>query len=93
MGTPKDDARDKILARRRKFLIAALSSATVAAVACDGEPQPCLDAPPPTTGAGGNTTTSAGGGGADGGTGGVGGPQACLDFAPGGMGGDGTGGA
>ncbi len=84
----RDNARDAILARRRKFIIAALGGVTVAALGCDGEPSVCLDIAPPNGGAGGT--------GGSGGDGGVGGPMACLDVAPGGMGGSGgadTGGA
>ena len=92
-AAPDSDAEDRaaILKRRAVFIASAIAGLTLAS--CDGEPQPCLDAP---------TTTGLGGTGGEpqpcldmvpptGGTGGTGGtPQPCLSQpATGGTGGTG----
>jgi hypothetical protein len=97
--------RDTILARRRRFIIAALSGVTAAAFGCESEvetrggqggggtPQPCLDVA--NGGSGANVCLGAplggmgGGGMGGGGAGGEAGARVCLE-AP--LGGGGTGG-
>jgi hypothetical protein len=77
-----DDAEENrraILARRARFITAAIAGLSLSAGCPDPEPRPCLDAPPPGTGGG-----DVGGGNGDGGNGGVGGE--------GGIGGRGEGG-
>jgi hypothetical protein len=94
--------RETILARRRRFIIAALSGVTAAALGCESEvetaggkggsggtPQPCLDYP----GTGGNPQVCLGkplgGMGGVGGFGGEAGARPCLEPP---LGGGGTGG-
>jgi len=95
MAKRDDDAKLPILARRRRFVLAALSGVTAAAIGCDSEvetegqtgsggaggPQPCLDY------AGGEGGTPAVGG-----FGGEAGAQPCLAPLEGGGGTGGVGG-
>jgi len=81
---PEDDARRIILARRARFVAAALASAGIATASCggetsgDGSPEPCLS-----IGASGGQYNDAGTGGQQAGAGGM--PMPCLSPPPGGM--------
>jgi hypothetical protein len=60
----EDEDRRSILARRARFVMAAMSGLSLAVSCTEPEPQPCLDAPPPpgTGGSGGMGPVDGGGG-------------------------------
>lgn len=87
-----DKERATILARRRRFILAALSGVTAAAMGCEsevetagqgggGSPQPCLDVAPGSGGAQVCLSTTLGG------MGGEAGARPCLEPPDGGRGG------
>ena len=69
-----EENRRAILARRARFITAAIAGLSLATGCPEPEPQPCLDVPPPGTGGGG--VGGEGGHGGVGGEGGIGGQNA-----------------